>query len=148
MTNDAFRTPPEELRRLQEQIAEAKEALREILARLNQIERHARRVFPSPQKPRSMTDANREISPPSSSLNAAQALRVFDDLAETWRQSGHEAVEEQVAKFPPADLIVLARELGLPIGRPSKKRLTQKILGRVKESVLLSKNVNVTRPRS
>lgn len=148
MTDRDFRTPAEELRRLQQEVAETKAVLKDILGRLNQIQRHVSRLSPRPKKGDVTGDTATEIAVAPSSLTASEALQVFDGLAQTWRQLGAEAVEDQLAKFPLPELVVLAKELGLPTGKPSKRGITQKILGRVKESVLLSKNVNVTRPSS
>lgn len=147
MTERDFRTPSEELERLQEEIAETKDVLREMLARLSQIERHASRLSPGWKRAAQSTNhPTSEIAGADSSMSRSQALQVFDGLVDSWRQRGYEAVQGQLAKLQLPELVVLARELGVPVGKPSRKGVTHKILGRVKESVLLSRNVNVTPP--
>lgn len=151
MSNEGpFRTPPEELAVLTREVAEIRAVLRDLVLRLNQIERHARRAFgvrgESKPKPRKSTPRPALDSP---AMSAEDALRFFDQLVEMGRGESAEGVQQRLYQLGIADLRLLAQELGLPGGtRPSKRAIVTSILGRVRESIMLSKNINVTAPRS
>lgn len=154
MSNDSpFRTPTEELQRLEQQIAQAREALREIAARLSQIERHVKRAF-GVQKTRAVNRAVNagpaSVAPDAApTLTQAEALKLFDELPAIWARDGRPAVEQRLSELTLPDLKVLAQELGAPLARkPSRKSLVSAVVGRVNESVLLSTNRNVTQPLS
>jgi hypothetical protein len=154
MSNDSpFRTPTEELQRLEEQIAQAREALREIAARLSQIERHVKRAF-GVQKTRAVDPAANARSAPvapdaAPTLTQAEALKLFDEFPAIWARDGRPAVEQRLSELTLPDLKLLAQELGAPLPRkPSRKSLVSAVVGRVNESVLLSTNRNVTQPLS
>ena len=56
---------------------------------------------------------------------------------------------ERLEKMKVPDLRMIAHEVGLTFAsKPSKKLLISRIRSRINESMLLSKNVNVTQPRS
>lgn len=75
-----------------------------------------------------------------------ELLAYFDSLVLITRKSGHEAAAQELGKLDTATRCFLAIELGVPRG--SKAAVTRGILGRVCESILLSKNWNVTKPVS
>lgn len=152
--NEAFRTPPEELRHLLEQITELKITLRDVAGRLSQIERHVKRAFrvppsPMPRVPRASSARPPRTALPPPTLSPSQALAVFDELAPLLENHGREAVEQRLSSLGLSDLKLIAQELGAPLPRkPSRNALGAAILGRVNESRLLSRNRNVTAPRS
>jgi len=154
MSDDSpFRTQSEELQRLEQQIAQAREALREIAARLGQIERHVKRAFGA-QKTRAAGPSARARRAPAEpdaapTLTQADALKLFDELPAMWARDGRPAVEQRLSQLTLPDLKLLAQELGAPLPRkPSRKSLVSAVVGRVNESVLLSTNRNVTQPLS
>lgn len=149
--NEAFRTPPEELRHLLDRITELKITLRDIAGCVSQIERHVKRAFRVPKSP--MPGASSARPPrtplPPPTLSPSQALSVFDELAPLLENHGREAVERRLSSLGLSDLKLIAQELGAPLpSKPSRKALGAAILGRVNESRLLSRNRNVTSRRS
>lgn len=149
--NEAFRTPPEELRHLLDQITELKITLRDIAGRVSQIERHVKRAFRVPKSPKPGAASARPPRPalPPPTLSPSQALSVFDELALLLENHGREAVEGRLSSLGLSDLKLIVQELGVPLpSKPSRKALGAAILGRVNESRLLSRNRNVTAPRS
>jgi hypothetical protein len=149
--SEGFRTPPEELRHLLDELAAVRATLRDIGGRLAQIERHVKRAFNVPPRPTSSASSRGSVRAalPPPTLSPAQALSVFDELAPLLEDRGREAVEERLSTLGLSDLKLIAQELGAPLPRkPSRRALGVAILGRVNESRLLSRNRNVTAPHS
>jgi hypothetical protein len=148
---DDFRTPPEELQHLLGQIVEVKATLRDVAGRLSQIEQHVRRAFRVPKNPPSRPSGPRGPRPalPPPSLSSAEALKLFDELPPLLESHGREGVERRLVGLGIPDLKLLVQELGAPLpSKPSKRALTAAIVGRANESLLLSRNRNITAPRS
>jgi hypothetical protein len=150
---EIFRTPPQELEVLRKEIAEVKAVLREVAARLVQIERHAKRAFGVPAAKTKGTLAQnagqRTLAEEKPTIEASDVMPLFDELTEVWRTHGADKVSGRLEGMPIPDLKLVARELGVTFSsKPSRKLLLSGILGRVNESVMLSRNTNVTKPRS
>lgn len=153
MSDDTkFRSPSEEIERLTQEIAEIKSAMREIAGRLSQIERHARRSLGTPRSgksPQSRPSQERPADSGAPTVSREEALKVFEDLTGIWRDRGGVEVETRLAQLGAPDLKLMAHELGLSFeNKPSRRGLQDGIIGRIKESVMLSRNTNVTAPRS
>jgi len=151
--NDLFRDPIQELDRLREDLDQIKGLLRDIAQRMGQIERHAKRAFiPIKREPKTSTVASRKRrtaheEPPT--IDAQQALGLFDELKAILASDGYQIVMTKLEKMSTPNLKLMARELGLTFkSKPSKKILGHKILGRMNESVMLSTNVNLSQPLS
>jgi hypothetical protein len=149
--NDPFRDPIHELDRLREDLKGIKGLLKDIAQRVSQIERHVKRAFvPLTREPNTSTVPHRKRSktledPPT--IDSHQALVLFDELKPILASDGSEIVITRLEQMTAPNLKLIARELGLTFkSKPSKKVLSHKILGRMNESVMLSKNVNVTEP--
>jgi hypothetical protein len=147
-----FRSRDEELEYLGRQIGEVKDALREILGRVNQIERHVKRAFgvsPLPgQSPGKRTGPASSLSE-APTISREQVRPIFDDLTRMWKEEFPEKVEAKLQKMGIPDLKLMANELGLSFAsKPSRKILVSGIIGRVNESLMLSRNTNLTGPRS
>ena len=148
---EEFRTPPEELIHLLNQIVELKLSLREISGKLSRIEQHVRRAFRLPKGPLGGPTGPRQsrpnLSPPT--LSSSEALKVFDELPLLLESHGRECVERRLDSLEIPDLRLIVKELGAPLpSKPSRRALTNAILGRANESRLLSRNRNITTPRS
>lgn len=145
-----FRSPEDELERLGRQLAEIREALREISTRVSQIERHVKRAFGVSRLPG--TSAPRASSPPKEagempSFPAEQARPLFEELVQTWRDSSPDAARTRLDAMSAPDLKLLAHELGLSFPKkPSRKALVSSLIGRINESILLSRNANRESP--
>jgi len=151
---ELYRNPIQELEQLKRDLNEIKGLMKDVALRMSQIERHVKRAFvPIGARESGGNDTPRKRSrrtpeePPS--INPEQALNIFDELKSLLRTAGTESVLDRLDQIPLPDLKLMAREVGLTFkSKPSKKALSHRILGRMNESVLLSKNTNVTLPRS
>jgi len=141
---DVFSTPEEAVRQLAAELRELRELLREVSAKLSRIETRAKRTFPSAFPP-AQKRALSEGSPPgveTPSISPDEALRIYDEVVVMARNAKREEAERRLASMAVADLVLVVKEIGLSIGKskPSSKLLIAKILGRAKESVMLSQH--------
>jgi hypothetical protein len=148
-----FRSRDEELEHLGRQMADIREALREIAGRVNQIERHVKRSFGVSSLPGQATSKGprrpADGVPEQPSMSAEEAISAFDGLVRTWKEQSPERVESRLQEIGTPDLKLIAHELGLSFtSKPSRKVLTAGIVGRINESIMLSRNTNITPPRS
>ncbi len=153
MTNDPlFRNQTQEIEHLRKEIQELKDIAREILSRLTQIERHADRAFPSKPVKGALSKSLATASAKAGSvptISSGEALTLFSELTQLSKEQGGEAAERKLAGFATPDLILIAHELGVVFkSKPSRRDLYNRILGRINESMMLSRNTNVTKPLS
>jgi hypothetical protein len=74
---------------------------------------------------------------------------IFDELKSLSLLTDNEQAVERLEQMSIPNLKIIAHELGVTFkSKPSKRSLVSAIRGRLNESLLLSKNVNVTQPRS
>lgn len=145
MTEDLFNTPTEEVDRLVMELRETKDALRELSGKLTRIETRLKRVFPRAFPARQMGTKQKAASgqePPT--LTPESAIALYGELVELATKGQIEEVQRRLSSANLSDLSFLRRELGAPLGKkkPSPKTLIDSILGRIKESVMLSKHTN------
>lgn len=145
-----FRTPQEELVRLNGELAELRSTLREISERLSYIERHVKRAFGVKDQPKAdKAKKRKEPESEAPSISPERALEIFRELTEITRSQGSTAAESRLDLLNIPDLRFLARELGVSFpSKPSRKTLHAGIRGRITESLMLSHNRNVTDPAS
>jgi len=137
-----FRTPEEEIRELTKEIYEIKEMLREISGKLVRIEARAKRAFPT-VLPRLQSQGNRGGIPrlsTSPTISSQEALKMYDDFVKLAKEGNKEEVQHRIETMGLPDLMVLYRELGIPLGKnkPSRRILLNRVFGRINESMLLS----------
>jgi hypothetical protein len=148
-----FRSRDEELEHLGKQMADIREALREIAGQVNHIERHVKRSFGVSHLPGQVTTKGpkrpADGAPEQPTMSAEEAISAFDGLVRAWKEQPPERVESRLQEMSTADLKLMAHELGLSFpGKPSRKALIGGIVGRINESIMLSRNTNLTAPRS
>ena len=149
-----FRNKEEELQRLTQDIADLKSTMKEMASSLARIERHVKRSFGIPPKSKSSVKSKQKPKSTSSkkeepTITPEEALRIFDKLSENWNNEKPALIEGQLQEMIIPDLKLIAHELGLTFkGKPSKKVLCAGIMGRLNERAMLSRNVNITFPRS
>jgi len=145
-----FRTPEEELERLGRQLADIREALKEISSRVSLIERHVKRAFGLSRLPGDA--ASRASRPPKEaggmpSFPPEQARPILEEPVQTWRESSPDAARARLDAMSAPDLKLLAHELGLSFPKkPSRKALVSALIGRINESILLSRNASRESP--
>jgi hypothetical protein len=146
MTDDLFNTPTEEVIRLVAEVRETKELLRDVSSKLSRIETRLKRVFPPAfnKKKEATTGGKMPQGQEAPTLTAEQAMTLYQELVDSARKDQLEEVRRRLLSLGVADLSLLRRELGASLGKKkaSSKTLIEAILGRVKESVLLSKHTN------
>lgn len=147
-----FRDRDQELEHLGRQLSDIKEALREIGGRVNQIERHVKRAFGVsrlPGQPANRPAASSKGAPQKPTISPEQVRPIFDELVRNWKEESPERVEARLQEMGIPDLKLMAHELGLSFAsKPSRKALASGIIGRINESIMLSRNTNLTVPRS
>jgi hypothetical protein len=75
-------------------------------------------------------------------LKPEEAVQVYDELVELAKKEDHQSVHNRLGGLGLADLNLQRRELGASLGKkkPSRRVLEEAIIGRTRESVLLSKH--------
>jgi hypothetical protein len=146
MTDDLFNTPTEEVNRLVAEVRETKELLRDVSSKLSHIETRLKRVFPTAfaKKKEATTGRKMPQDQEAPTLTAEQAMTLYQELVDSARKDQMDEVRRRLSSLGVADLSLLRRELGASLGKKkaSPKTLIEAILGRVKESVMLSKHTN------
>ncbi len=149
MSNGIFREPPQELKYLTGEILEIKNIIRDMSRKLGQIERHANRAFNVPKVISVKNKTLKKSSSEKATINAEEALKIFDELASAWKSENRRTVEDKLQSMAIPDLRIIAYELGLTFkNKPSKRLLCSSIIGRINERIMLSKNINITRPQN
>lgn len=149
-----FRNKEEELERLTKEIADLKATMKVMASSLSRIERHVKRSFgiPPKSKPSSKPITSRkgtERKKEEPTITADDALRIFDELSESWGKEETTLIDGKLQEMIVPDLKLIAHELGLTFnGKPSKKTLCSGILSRLNERSMLSRNINITSPRT
>jgi len=145
MTDNLFNTPAEEVDRLVAELSETKGALRELSGKLTRIETRLKRVFPQafPKRTGERREKPLAESEPAT-LNPETAIALYEELVEHARNDRFEEVHRKLSSLSLPDLSFLRRELGASLGKrkPSPKTLIEVIVGRLRESVMLSKHTN------
>jgi hypothetical protein len=146
MTDDLFNTPSDEVSRLVKELTETKEALRELSGKLARIETRLSRVFPQAFA-KAATDRKKEKQSKTgepTTLTANTAMVLYEQLVEDARNNRFEEVRQRLSSLSVPDLSFLRSELGASLGKrkPSPKVLIEVIVGRIRESVMLSKHTN------
>jgi hypothetical protein len=143
---DVFNTPEQEAKLLAGEIHEVKEVLRELSRKLSRIESRAKRAFPAafPKPPSRVKGTTSRTTSAIPTMTAEQVIRVYDEVVDQARGGNIKEARERLESMEIPDLNLLRTELGASIGKkkPSKPVLTEAILGRVNESVMISKHTN------
>jgi len=146
MTDDVFNTPSEEVSRLVKELTETKEALRELSGKLARIETRLSRVFPAAFAKAASNPKKEKVGKTSepTTLTDTSAKDLYERLVEDARNNRFDEVHQRLSSLSVPDLSFLRRELGASLGKkkPSPNALIEVILGRIRESVMLSKHSN------
>jgi hypothetical protein len=141
---DLFNTPSDELKRLVDELRVVKEALREVSKRLAQIDMRMRRSFPTLFPEHSTKRDRMQSSSDQPTLTPEQATQLYEELVTLAQNDKQSSVHDRLSAVSLPDLNLLRRELGATIGKkkPSRKALEDAILGRIRESVMLTRHAN------
>ncbi len=134
----------EDVEALAGEMRDLKEAAREISGKLGRIEKRLRAFFPGSfpvKKGRTEKSLDLRENPPT--MTTQQVLDFYTELVELARSGQEREVDARAAQLGIPDLALLVRELGAPLGKkPNRAGLTRSLMGRLKESVLLSRHTN------
>ena len=134
-----FRGKEEEVRRLLEELGELRRTIKTISAQLGRLENRVKVNFPIVAK--QIDERRREISQQSfSALTSEQAQEEFDNIVQMARSGAASEAESYLERRPGPDLLAIAKEVGVSFktSKPSIKAMREAILGKVRESILLS----------
>jgi hypothetical protein len=139
--NSEFRGPEQEVLRLLEECAELRATLKAINAQIGRMERRVRNAFPNVA-----TQARHRASGAANlgeaTITSEQALAEFDRIVGLAASGANDDAQRVLDEKSAADLRVIAKELGVSLTRSklSIKTMREAVLGKVRESVLLSKH--------
>jgi len=139
-----FKTPDEEVEQLLEECQKLRGTLAEISGQVARMEKRVKRAFPEPAKrvnDRLLIQSARHSDHSAPSLTHDEALAEFDKAVQLAGKDPAGA-EKFLLEKRLADLVVIAREVGVSFGqrKPSFKVVKDALYGRIRESLLLSKH--------
>jgi hypothetical protein len=142
--NDRPDLKREDVEALASEMHDLKEVLREVSGKLGRIEKRLRVFFPgSFPAPKARTGKTSDVRESVPTITPQQALDLYSELVALARSGQEQRVAERAAGLELVDLALLVRELGAPLGKkPTRAGLTRSLMGRLKESVLLSRHTN------
>lgn len=134
MENNIFPTTEQEAQRAANELLEIKGQIRELLAKLNSIEKRLKAIAPNIQTKK--TVKRKETS--NQLFTNEQLVTKYDDLLNKYKTDTSSALT--ILQTSDTDeLLALAKYLGCSVAKkPSHNKLTELIVGRLKESKLLS----------
>lgn len=136
----------EETSQLVDEISELKEILREVSRKLTRIEAKVRREGISAIS--KVSEAT--VSPPEvttdkpASLSPEQVLQIYEQLRLKAKNGKEEEVRKKLLSMTATDLSLICLELGMPptAKNPSRKKMIEVIIGRIKQSLMLSRHID------
>jgi hypothetical protein len=136
-----FRSADQEVQKLLEECGELRRTLKAISAQLSRIENRVKGAFPVVAKQlndRRVADSKQKTS----SLSSEQALAEFDHIVTLAASGATSDAEKYLERRPSSDLFLIAKEVGATFSsnKPSIRKLREAILGKVRESILLSRH--------
>jgi hypothetical protein len=140
-SENEFRNTDQEVQKLLEECGELRQTLKTISAQLSRIESRVKTAFPAVAK--KIHDRKiLNLKQRESSLTSEQAQIEFDEIVRLAGSNNPSEAEQYLNRQSAADLYAIAREVGVSFlsNKPSLKTLRQAILGKVRESILLSRH--------
>ncbi len=145
-SQDMFNTPQEEAARLADELRQVKAVMKEMSRKLTQIETRAKRAFPAafPKATSRKRGGARTAAVGPPTMTRDQVMAIYDEAVRIAKGGDPGAAREHIEAVGLGDLNLLRTELGASLGRkkPSKPVLLEAVLGRLNESVMLTKHTN------
>ncbi len=137
--SDDFATPPEELKRVADEISRLREQIQSASAVLGRIEKRLKLAFPNyPQNKRTQSKpatGERVVS----NKSRDEILKLFENVLEATKVHGDAGYAAGIEKITDEDVRALAFEVGVSESkRISTKKAREGIRKRIQESLLLS----------
>ncbi len=128
---------------LVEEIGELKEILRDVSRKLTRLETQVKRGVLSAGSKTSDIPTGAEVNKPAN-LSAANVLEVYEELRLQAKNGNEEEVRKKLLAMSATDLNLMCCELGMPPSskNPSRKKMFELIIGRIKQSLRLSRHID------
>lgn len=140
--NFAFREPAEEVARLSAEIAETKAILRDLAARLTQIERHAKRALAPSRAATAAPERAAPTKPRAAPLSPADMDALRDELVQLRHERRDGETETRLSRLTLPTLKQFAAQIGVAAtAKMTKRTLLTRIAGKVNESAMLRASV-------
>jgi len=128
---------------LVEQIGELKEILQDVSRKLTRLETQVKRGVLSAGSKTSDIPTGTDVNKPAN-LSAANVLEVYEELRLEAKNGNEEEVRKKLLAMSATDLNLMCCELGMPPSskNPSRKKMFELIIGRIKQSLRLSRHID------
>lgn len=128
---------------LVEEIGELKEILRDVARKLTRLETQVKRGVISAGSKTSDIPRGADVNKPAN-LSAANVLEVYEELRLQAKNGNEEEVRQKLLAMSATDLNLMCCELGMPPSskNPSRKKMFELIIGRIKQSLRLSRHID------
>ncbi|MEG4392020.1 hypothetical protein [Microcoleus sp. BROC3] len=128
---------------LVEEIGELKEILREVARKLTRLETQVKRGVISAGSKTSDIPRVADVTKPAN-LSAVNVLEVYEELRLQAKNGNEEEVRQKLLAMSATDLNLMCCELGMPPSskNPSRKKMFELIIGRIKQSLRLSRHID------
>ena len=128
---------------LVEQIGELKEILRDVSRKLTRLETQVKRGVLSAGSKTYDIPTGADVNKPAN-LSAANVLEVYEELRLQAKNGNEEEVRKKLLAMSATDLNLMCCELGMPPSskNPSRKKMFELIIGRIKQSLRLSRHID------
>jgi hypothetical protein len=140
---ETLAAPEQESGGLVEQIGELKEILRDVSRKLTRLETQVKRGVLSAGSKTSDIPTGADVNKPAN-LSAANVLDVYEELRLQAKNGNEEEVRKKLLAMSATDLNLMCCELGMPPSskNPSRKKMFELIIGRIKQSLRLSRHID------
>ena len=136
----------DETSQLVDEISELKEILREVSKKLTRIETKVRRgaIPATPKISESTVSQLDETTDKPANLSAEQVIQIYEQLRLKAKNGKEEEVRKKLLSMTATDLSLICLELGMPptAKNPSRKKMIEVIIGRIKQSLMLSRHID------
>ena len=128
---------------LVDEIGELKEILREVSKKLTRIETQVKRGGLSAKSKTSESPTIANVTKPVN-LSPETVLEAYEELRLQAKNGNEEEVSQKLLAMSATDLNLMCCELGMPptSKNPSRKKMFELIIGRIKQSLRLSRHID------
>ncbi|MEG4026157.1 hypothetical protein [Microcoleus sp. S13C4] len=128
---------------LVEEIGELKEILRDVARKLTRLETQVKRGVISAGSKTSDIRRGADVNK-LANLSAGNVLEVYEELRLQAKNGNEEEVRQKLLAMSATDLNLMCCELGMPPSskNPSRKKMFELIIGRIKQSLRLSRHID------
>lgn len=136
-----FRTTDQEVLKLLEEFVELKRTLKTISGQLSRLENRVKATFPAAAE-KMQERRTKIVEQKANSLTSEDAQKEFEHIVQMARSGATSEAESYLERQSALNLLSIAKEVGVTFrnNKPSIKAMREAILGKVRESILLSQH--------